>query len=67
MNTALIFLIAYIFFVLVYIIYSLVGIYHLRRFGYLGDLTKLVIFVYSVVSFSIIIISLVLLISRLGF
>lgn len=55
-------LIAYIIFLLGFIIYSAVGIYHLWRFGYVGDLTKPAIVIYSVVALAIIIISMVLII-----
>lgn len=45
---------AYGLFILIYLVYSLVGIYHLRRFGYAGDLTKTIIFIYSLLSVVII-------------
>ncbi len=51
---------AYIIFLLAFIIYSAVGIYHLWRFGYVGDLTKPVVITYSVLALLIIIMSIIL-------
>lgn len=51
----------YVFFLIFYIIFSFVGIYHLRRFGYSGDLSRTVIVFYSVISIVIIIITVLLL------
>ena len=53
-------LVAYIIFLLGFIIYSAIGIYHLWRFGYVGDLTKPVIIIYSIIAILIIILSVVL-------
>jgi hypothetical protein len=53
--------IIYLLFVLVFLVYSAAGIYHLWRFGYSGDLSKAVIYIYSLVSIVIIILSLVFL------
>lgn len=55
-------LLVYILFLIGYLIYSVMAIYHLRRFGYVGDLTKTAIIVYLIasvviISFSIILIS----------
>lgn len=47
-----------------YAIFSIAAIYHLNRFGYVGDLTKPVIILYSILSISVIIISLVLIALR---
>ena len=58
------FLIAYILFIIAFITYSTVGIYHLWRFGYVGDLTKPIIILYSVISSIIIIISLIVIATR---
>ncbi len=53
-------LIVYIIFLLGFIVYSSVGIYHLLRFGYVGDLTKPVIVIYSTIAIIIIVISIIL-------
>ena len=53
-------LVAYIIFLIGFIIYSAIGIYHLWRFGYVGDLTKPAVVIYSVLAIIIIIISIVL-------
>ena len=53
-------LIAYIIFLIGFLIYSVMGIYHLWRFGYVGDLTKPAIVIYSVLASIIIIISIIL-------
>ncbi len=53
------FLIIYAIFLIGYIIYSFFGLYHLWRFGYIGDLTKPAIVLYIVVSIIVIVISLV--------
>ena len=45
---------AYAIFVLVYLVYSAAGIYHLWRFGYSGDFSKLIIVVYSALSIGVI-------------
>lgn len=59
-STGLLFL-SYGFFILIYVLFSLAGIYHLWRFGYSGDLSKVVIIFYSIVSFLIIMITVLLL------
>ena len=41
-------LICYFIFLAGFIIYSILGLYHLWRFGYVGDLTKPAIFIYLV-------------------
>ncbi|PIS07675.1 hypothetical protein COT78_02235 [Candidatus Berkelbacteria bacterium CG10_big_fil_rev_8_21_14_0_10_43_13] len=53
--TITILVIAYALFVIAFLIFSLIGNYHLRRFGYAGDLTKPVILFYTVVSTAVII------------
>lgn len=58
------FLILYIIFIVIFLIYSAMGIYHLWRFGYVGDFTKPVIIIYSVLAAAIIIFSLVLILTR---
>lgn len=57
-------LLLYILFIIGYIIYSAIAIYHLKRFGYVGDLTKPVMIIYSVVSASIIILSFIIIATR---
>jgi hypothetical protein len=52
-------IIIYALFLLGFLIYSAAGIYHLWRFGYSGDMSKVIIFIYSIISVSIIIASLV--------
>lgn len=53
-------IIPYLIFLACFIVYSLAGIYHLWRFGYSGDLTKVIIIVYLLLSAVIIVISLFL-------
>ena len=43
-------LICYFIFLIGFIIYSVIGLYHLWRFGYVGDLTKPSIVIYVVLS-----------------
>lgn len=57
-------LILYIIFILGFIVYSAVGIYHLWRFGYVGDLTKPVIIIYSIVASTLIVLSLISILTR---
>jgi hypothetical protein len=54
-------ILVYFLILLVFAGYSAIGIYHLWRFGYVGDLTRPVIFIYVIISVSIIIYSFVLL------
>ncbi|MEK9156439.1 MAG: hypothetical protein AAB360_04075 [Patescibacteria group bacterium] len=54
----------YLIFLIGYALYSAVGIYHLWRFGYVGDLTKPVIVVYCFVSLAVIGFSLFLIAGR---
>lgn len=56
---------AYIIFIFFFLVFSAAGIYHLLRFGYAGDLTKIIIFLYSAVSLAVIAISAVILVPRL--
>lgn len=51
----------YILILLVFASYSAIGIYHLWRFGYIGDLTRPVIVIYVAISLFIIIYSFILL------
>ena len=57
-------LIVYIVFLIAFIIYSASGIYHLWRFGYVGDLTKPAIVAYVVLSGSLIVLTLLTMSSR---
>ena len=57
-------LILYILFLLGYIIYSVIAIYHLWRFGYVGDLTKPAIVFYIAISLVIIALSFILIATR---
>jgi cytochrome c oxidase subunit IV len=50
-------ILVYVLVVVGFGIFSALCIYHLRRFGYAGDLTKPVILIYSVVSVAIIVAS----------
>jgi ABC-type spermidine/putrescine transport system permease subunit II len=56
-------LIAYIVFLVGFVIYSAAGIYHLWRFGYVGDLTKPAIIIYLIISSVIIAFSILILFS----
>ena len=51
--------ISYLIFLAGFIIFSLAGIYHLRRFGYVGDFTHPVIISYVILSAIIIILTLI--------
>ena len=53
------FIVIYFIFLLAYLIFSLAGVYHLRRFGYAGDLTKTIIIVYTLLSVAVIVLSVV--------
>lgn len=55
----------YIISVFIFIVFSAAGIYHLLRFGYAGDLTRIVIVVYCLVSISVITASAIILLPRL--
>jgi len=55
MNTILIIISIYLCFIAAYLIFSIAGIYHLWRFGYSGDLSKLAILAYSIFSIAIIV------------
>jgi len=58
------FLSTYFLLLLVFIGYSVAGIYHLKRFGYNGDLTKTAIVIYVGLSLLIIVVSIILIASR---
>jgi hypothetical protein len=57
-------LIAYFIFIIGYIIYSVAGIYHLWRFGYIGDLTKPAVIFYIIASSIVIIFTVTLILFR---
>ncbi len=57
-------LILYILYLIGYILYSTIGVYHLWRFGYIGDLTKPVIIAYISISAIIIIFSVLIVLTR---
>ena len=57
-------LIVYMIFVIVFAVFSAIGIYHLWRFGYVGDFTKPAITVYIIVSICIIALTVIAIISR---
>lgn len=59
-------LIIYLIFLAAYLIYSAIAIYHLWRFGYVGDLTKLAIIIYVIISVLIIVFTLILIAPGLG-
>lgn len=50
--------VAYFIFIVLYLIFSAAAIYHLWRFGYVGDLTKTAIVLYTLLSVVVIAISL---------
>ncbi|OGD63694.1 hypothetical protein A2215_00015 [Candidatus Berkelbacteria bacterium RIFOXYA2_FULL_43_10] len=57
-------LIIYFIFLIFFAVYSIVGIYHLWRFGYVGDLTKPFIFAYILISVIIVVITLIFILTR---
>lgn len=52
-------LITYIVFLFGFAIYSAAGIYHLWRFGYVGDLTKPAIFIYVFICLTTIVLTII--------
>ena len=59
------FFISYFILLIAFIGYSAAGIYHLWRFGYVGDLTRPMIVIYCLASAAIISVSLTLMILEL--
>lgn len=57
-------LIVYFILLIAFIIFSVAAIYHLNRFGYVGDLTRPVIAIYIVISIIVIAVTLVLISTR---
>jgi len=53
-------LIFYFIFLIGFVAYSAAGVYHLCRFGYIGDLTKPVMMIYSFLSIVIVLASLLI-------
>jgi len=58
-------IIFYLIFIVGFIAYSVIGIYHLWRFSYSGDLAKLIITIYAVLALAIILGSLLLILLNL--
>ncbi len=56
----IIFLALYLIFLIIFVILSYFAIYHARRFGFVGDATKVAVDIYLIVSAIIIISSFVL-------
>lgn len=50
----------YIAITLAFLVFSAAGVYHLWRFGYSGDLSKIIIMIYSVLSLAVVITSAVI-------
>jgi len=55
------FFIAYLIFVVAFAVFSAIGFYHLSRYGYSGDLSKIIIVVYSLISLAVIVLTFILL------
>jgi len=51
-------LVSYFIFLVIFIIFSASGLYHLWRYGYVGDLTKPAIMIYIIVSVVVIVFTL---------
>jgi uncharacterized membrane protein len=45
--------------VLIFSAFSWAGIYHLFRFGYKGDISKSVVFIYAIISMAVIVLTIV--------
>lgn len=56
-------ILAYIIFLILFVLYSTAAIYHLWRFGYVGDLTKPVMVAYIILSSLVIMSTIVLIIT----
>ncbi len=63
--TMLYYLFIYMIFLIIFCLVSWAGLYHLYRFGYVGDKTKLIINIYLVVSIAVILVSLTLFLTSL--
>jgi len=53
-------LILYLIYIFGFIVFSVLGLYHLWKYGFQGDITKIVMATYVIVSFLIILFSLVI-------
>jgi len=58
-------LVCYFAFLLGFIFYSALGLYHLWRFGYVGDLTKPAMVVYILASVGVVILTVILMSLRI--
>ncbi|OGD67522.1 hypothetical protein A3F08_00990 [Candidatus Berkelbacteria bacterium RIFCSPHIGHO2_12_FULL_36_9] len=58
-------ILAYVIFLIIYILYSLAALYHLREFGFVGDACHTVIILYSAIAIAIILLSFILLFSSI--
>ncbi len=58
------FLLIYIVYLIGFALFSIAGLYHLWRFGYVGDLTKPVMVVYVIIASLIIVASIVLILTH---
>lgn len=56
-------IVGYLVFILVFLVFSVAGIYHLNRYGYAGDLSKPVVILYTIVALCIIVSSLIFIVS----
>lgn len=52
-------IVIYFVFLIAYLTFSFAGIYHLRRFGYAGDLTKAIIVAYTLLSVAVVVLSII--------
>lgn len=57
-------LLAYIIYLILFAIFSVIGVYHLWRFGYVGDLTKPAIITYVILVSLVIIVSIILILTH---
>jgi len=55
-------LFAYLIIVFLFVVYSAIAIYHLMRYGYSGDLSKLISVLYLIVAGAIILVTFLILI-----
>jgi len=60
----LILLVVYFLLLTAFIVFSVAALYHLNRFGYVGDLTRSVMAIYIVLSVIVIMITLILIATR---
>lgn len=55
-------IISYLAFVLIFSVFSYFALYHIWRFGFVGDITKRVIYGYILMSIAIVVFTLILII-----